>query len=85
MITALDYNLYMLVRNKIRDSKDYLSVSELYSKVSSKLDKPMLNAVLKYLLDTNKVIYSKDKKLIWIYADTPKAQKMLNECVCVAY
>jgi len=84
MINALDYNMYMLVRNKIRDSKDYLSVSQLYSKISSKLDKSMLNAVLKYLVDTNKVVYSKDKKLIWVYADTPKAQKMLDECVCVA-
>jgi len=71
----------MLIRNKIRNSKDYLTFAELYSKVSSKLDKSMLNAILKYLFDTNKVIYSKDKKLIWIYADTPKAQKMLDECV----
>lgn len=75
------YDDYRLVRSKIVNAKDYPTESKLYKAVS--ISKDRFSKILTYMLATNRVIKTKDKKLIWINADTTKLKKLISESVPV--
>ncbi len=79
----VDYNLYAIIRDQIKNSDDYLDMKKLNLKLT-KFDTSLIQQTVDYLIKSNKVILSKDKKLIWVFADTSKSKRLLKECVRVA-
>ena len=73
----------MMVEETIKNSDDYLLKSELSRRLPKKMMYQTLNLVLKYLEDSNKIIYDSDDRIVWVAADNPRIKKLLKESVQV--
>ena len=83
-MSVVNYNFYALMRDQIKNSQNYLDIKTLTLKLAKKVDESLIRQTVAYIIKTNKIMISKDNKLIWIFADTPKSKKLLKECVKVA-
>jgi len=75
------YEDYNIIRNKIVNAKEYQTKTSLYKSLSTKVTKSKFDKVIQHMFETNKVIKTKDRKIVWVRADTPKIKKLLSESV----
>ncbi len=84
--TVLHYprlDTVLMVEDAIKNAKDYPSRMELWKSLPKQVQYQTFKIILDYLEKSNKIIFTKDKKIMWIFADTPKARKLIEESVPV--
>jgi len=84
--TVLHYprlDTVLMVENSIKNSGNYLSRTELWKKLPKKIMYQTFKVVIDYLIESRKVILSKDDKLLWVFADSLKSKKLIRESVAV--
>ena len=73
----------LMVEDSIKNAEDYLSRMELWKSLPNGVQYQTFQVILDYLLKSNKIIITKDNKIVWIFADSEKSKKLLRESVKV--
>ncbi len=69
-----------MVEAAIKEAKEYPSKYKLWRSLPKSMQYQTLEKVLNYLEASNKImIDDKDGAIIWIFADNPKLEKLLEE------
>lgn len=71
----------LMVENAIKNAEDYQSRMELWKSLPKKVQYQTFRVILDYLEKSNKIIFTKDKKIVWVFADSNKERKLLRESV----
>ena len=68
----------LMVEDAIKNAKNYPSRMQLWKSLPKQTQYQTFQTILEYLEKSNKIIYTKDNKIMWIFADTPKARKLIE-------
>lgn len=68
-----------MVEAAIKQANEYSSKYKLWRSLPKSMQYQTLEKVLKYLEASNKIMIDKDGAIIWIFADNPKLEKLLEE------
>ncbi len=82
--TVLHYprlDTVLMIEEAIKKAEDYPTRTELWKSLPKKVMYQTLKTVIDYLVDSRKIIITKDDKLVWVFADSPKARKLIEESV----
>ncbi len=82
--TVLHYprlDTVLMVEDAIKNAHDYPTRTELWKSLPKKVMYQTFKTVIDYLIDSRKIILTKDEKLMWVFADSPKARKLVEESV----
>ena len=82
--TVLHYprlDTVLMVEDAIKNAKDYPKRTELWKKLPKKVMYQTYKIVVDYLIDSRKVMLTKDDKLVWVFADNEKLKKLIAESV----
>jgi hypothetical protein len=71
-------NTIKMIENSIRKVQRYSSINQLWRSLPRQVQYPTLKTILKYLEDSNKIMYDKDRSIVWIFADSRQAKKSLE-------
>lgn len=71
-------NTITMIENAIKSTKVYPSKNRLRLSLPRQIQYGTFNAVLKYLEDSNKIMYDKDGSIIWIFADKPELKNLVK-------
>jgi hypothetical protein len=69
----------MMIEDAIRSAKEYPTKAELLRRLPKKVMYQTFNLVLEYLQRSNKIIVTKDGRIVWVFADSEKLRKLLAE------
>lgn len=69
----------LMIEDAIRDAETYPKRTELWRSLPRKTMYQTFSIVLKYLKASNKIIFDKDGRIVWIAADNPKLRRALVE------
>ncbi len=84
--TVLHYprlDTVLMIEDAIKNARDYPSRTNLWKTLPKKVMYQTYKIVIDYLIQSRKVILTKDDKLLWVFADSPKAKKLIEESVKV--
>jgi len=84
--TVLHYprlDTVLMIEDKIKNSGNYLSRTELWKKLPKKIMYQTFMVAVDYLIDSNKVILTKDDKLLWVFAGSSTSRKLIRKSVPV--
>ena len=70
-----------MVERAIKDAHMYPSINQLSRNLEKQVQYQTIKETLKYLAESNKIIFDKDGSIIWIFADNPKIKRLLAESV----
>ena len=56
----------LMVEDAIKNAKDYLSRMQLWKSLPKQTQYQTFQVILKYLEKSNKIIFTKDNKIMWI-------------------
>ena len=70
-----------MIEEAIKKAKDYPARTELWKKLPKKIMYQTFKVAVGYLIDSNKVILTKDNKLVWVFADSSKSKKLIRKSV----
>src|SRR3989338_1424900 len=82
--TVLHYprlDTVLMVEDAIKNAKNYHGKTSLWKKLPKKVMYQTYKIVIDYLISSRKVMVTKDDKLVWVFADSPKARKLIEESV----
>ncbi len=82
--TVLHYprlDTVLMVEDAIKNAPDYPTRTGLWKSLPKKVMYQTFKTVIDYLINSRKVILTKDDKLMWIFADSPKARKLIEKSV----
>lgn len=71
----------LMVEDAIKNAKDYPSRMELWKSLPKQVQYQTFRIILKYLEESNKIIFTKDNRIMWVFADSVKARKLIEESV----
>lgn len=74
----------LMVEKAIRKAEDYPSLRQLWLSLPKKVMYQTFKLIIDYLLESNKIIISKDGKIVWVAVDNPKLKRLLDSSVRVA-
>ncbi len=69
----------LMVEEKIKKTKKYLGKMELWKKLPRQVQYQTFIFIIDYLEESRKIMITKDKKIVWIFADSLKARKLIRE------
>jgi len=69
----------MMIEDAIRGAKEYPMKAELLRRLPKKVMYQTFNLVLEYLQRSNKIIVTKDGRIVWVFADSEKLRRLLAE------
>lgn len=69
----------LMIEEAIKKAKDYPTRTQLWKGLPKKVMYQTFGVVINYLIESKKVMLSKDGKLVWIFADSPKVRKLIAE------
>ena len=72
----------LMVEKAIQNSKDYPTRMELWRSLPKQMQYQTFKLVLDYLESSNKIIFE-DDKIIWIFSNNKKLNKLIQEAVIV--
>lgn len=75
-------NSILMVEKSIQDSEDYPTRMELWKSLPKQMQYQTFKLILKYLETSNKIMF-KDDKIIWIFANNEKLNKLIQGAVRV--
>ena len=84
MGTTLHYprlDTVLMVEEKIKRARSYLSKVQLWKTLPKKVQYQTFCTIIGYLEDSHKIIFTKDRKIVWIFADSQKAMKLISRSV----
>ncbi|MBI4043331.1 MAG: hypothetical protein HY393_00805 [Candidatus Diapherotrites archaeon] len=82
--TVLHYprlDTVFMIEDTIKKARNYPKRTALWKKLPKKVMYQTYKLVLDYLIQSKKVMLTKDDRLVWVFADTPKVRKLLQESV----
>ena len=82
--TVLHYprlDTVLMVEDAIKKAKDYQTRMELWRSLPKQVQYQTLQVILEYLQKSNKIIFTKDNKIMWVFADSPKARRLIENSV----
>ncbi len=82
--TVLHYprlDTVLMIEDAIKNAKDYPKRTELWKKLPKKVMYQTYKIVIDYLIESRKVMLTKDDKLVWVFADNKKLKKLIDESV----
>ena len=85
MMNVLHYpklDSILMVEKTIQKSKDYPTRMELWKKLPKQMQYQTFKLILDYLEKSNKIVFEEDK-IIWIFANNKKLNKLIQEAVRV--
>ena len=68
----------LMVEEAIREAGNYRTRMELWRGLPRKVQYQTFKTILDYLLDSKKILITKDGKIMWVLADSPKAARLLR-------
>ena len=71
----------LMVEDAIKNSEDYPSKTKLWKRLPKQVMYQTYKIVIDYLIDSKKIMLSKDSELVWIFADNKKTRKLIEESV----
>ena len=84
--TVLHYprlDTVFMIEDAIKRARNYPKRTALWKKLPKKVMYQTYRLVLDYLIQSKKVMLTKDDHLVWIFADSPKVRKLLQESVSI--
>ena len=72
----------LMVEKAIQESKDYPTRMELWKSLPKQMQYQTFKLILEYLENSNKIQFEKDK-IIWIFANNKKLNKLIQEAIRV--
>ena len=72
----------LMVEKAIQESKDYPTRMELWKSLPKQMQYQTIKLILDYLEKSNKIMFEEDK-IIWIFANNKKLNKLIQEAVRV--
>lgn len=69
----------IMIEDAIRSAKEYPTKAELLRHLPKKVMYQTFNLVLDYLQRSNKIIVTKDGRIVWVFADSEKLRKLMVE------
>ncbi|MCD6246824.1 MAG: hypothetical protein J7J87_00105 [Candidatus Diapherotrites archaeon] len=82
--TVLHYprlDTVLMIEDAIKNAKDYPKRTELWKRLPKKVMYQTYKIVIDYLIESRKVMLTKDDKLVWVFADNKKLKKLIKESV----
>jgi len=70
-----------MIEDAIKNAKDYPKRTELWKRLPKKVMYQTYKIVIDYLIESRKVMLTKDDKLVWVFADNKKLKKLIKESV----
>jgi len=80
--TVLHYprlDTVLMVEAAIKKAREYPSKATLWKSLPKKTMYQTFCLVLDYLESSNKIMVTKDNKIVWVFVDNRKLEKLLNE------
>ncbi len=71
----------LMIEDAIKNARDYPGRTKLWQKLPKKVMYQTYKVVIDYLIQSRKVIVTKDDKLVWVFADSPKSKKLIEKSV----
>ena len=72
----------LMVEKAIQESEDYPTRMELWKNLPKQMQYQTFKLILEYLENSNKIMFEKDK-IIWIFANNKKLNKLIQGAVRV--
>ena len=72
----------LMVEKAIQESEDYPTRMELWKSLPKQMQYQTFKLILDYLEKSNKIMFKEDK-IIWIFANNKKLNKLIQEAVRV--
>ncbi len=72
----------LMVEKAIQNSKDYPTRMELWKSLPKQMQYQTFKLILNYLESSNKIMFE-DDKIIWIFSNNKKLNKLIQEAVTV--
>ncbi|MDG6994593.1 MAG: hypothetical protein JRN52_01610 [Nitrososphaerota archaeon] len=70
-----------MVERAIKESDELLGKTELWRKLPRKIMYPTFKEILEYLEASNKIIYDKNDKIVWVAVDNAKLEAFFKKTV----
>jgi len=67
----------LMVEARIKRARSYLSRVQLWKSLPKKVQYQTFCTILSYLECSRKIIFTRDRKIVWVFADSPKARKLI--------
>ncbi|MFH1390799.1 MAG: hypothetical protein ABIH20_00625 [Candidatus Diapherotrites archaeon] len=71
----------LMVEDAIKKCKNYPTRTGLWKKLPKQVQYQTFKLILDYLEKSKKIINTKNKKIIWVFADNAKTRKLIGESV----
>jgi hypothetical protein len=72
----------LMVEDTIKELNYYPTKNQLWRALPKSMMWQTFNLILGYLLKSNKIIITKkDNEIMWVFADTPKSKKLLQNSI----
>ena len=68
-----------MIESAIKKAGSYPSKNKLRLSLPKQIQYSYFNQALKYLEQSNKIMYDRDGSIIWIFADKTKLKKLLSD------
>jgi 2-C-methyl-D-erythritol 4-phosphate cytidylyltransferase len=65
-----------MVEETLSKMMDHPTKNKLWRQLPRQIQYPTLQEVLKYLEESNKIVYDKNNKIVWIFTHNTKLQKL---------
>jgi len=72
----------LMVEKTIKEAEDYPSRMELWRRLPRKIQYQTFKRILDYLEASNKIVFD-GRRIVWVAADNPKLEKLLETAVKV--
>ncbi|MFA6049168.1 MAG: hypothetical protein WC792_04485 [Candidatus Micrarchaeia archaeon] len=69
----------LMVEAAVKKAREYPTRMELWRSLPRKVQYQTFQVILGYLQESNKIFITKTGEIIWIFAETPAARKLLLE------
>lgn len=71
----------LMVEDTIKKLDYYPTKNQLWRALPKSIMWQTFSVILEYLIESRKIVMDKDEKIVWIFADNPKAEKLLARSV----
>lgn len=73
----------LMVEDSIRKAKTYPNKAQLWKSLKTKMMYQTFILILRYLEESNKILFDKDGSIIWIFVDNPKLERLVQGSIRV--
>ena len=70
-----------MVEDILKEHHEFTSKSALQRALPKTIQTQTFNRILDYLEKSNKIIFTKDRAVVWIFSDDPKIRRVWKESV----